>query len=65
MKISDEKRVIEVVKDVADVIPLADGRNLTASQLTSIVFVPPTDAVYTMLVSSVEVKNVAFICSQF
>lgn len=27
------KRVIEVVREVADVIPLADGRNLTASQL--------------------------------
>jgi ATP-binding cassette subfamily F protein uup len=41
MKMSDEKRVIEVVKDVADVIPLADGRNLTASQLLQLFLFPP------------------------
>jgi ATP-binding cassette subfamily F protein uup len=41
MKISDEKRVIEVVKDVADVIPLADGRSLTASQLLQLFLFPP------------------------
>jgi ATP-binding cassette subfamily F protein uup len=41
MKISDDKRVIEVVKDVADVIPLADGRSLTASQLLQLFLFPP------------------------
>lgn len=41
IKMSDEKRVIEVVKDVADVIPLADGRNLTASQLLQLFLFPP------------------------
>ena len=41
MKMSDEKRVIEIVKDVADVIPLADGRSLTASQLLQLFLFPP------------------------
>ncbi len=41
MKIPDEKRVIEVVRDVGDVIPLADGRNLTASQLLNLFLFPP------------------------
>jgi ATP-binding cassette subfamily F protein uup len=41
MKIPDEKRVIEVVRDVGDVIPLADGRNLTASQLLNMFLFPP------------------------
>ena len=29
----DEKRVIEVVKDIADVIPLANGTKVSASQM--------------------------------
>jgi ATP-binding cassette subfamily F protein uup len=33
MKLADDKRVIEVVKDIADVFPLADGSNLSASQM--------------------------------
>ncbi|MCC7301753.1 MAG: ABC-F family ATP-binding cassette domain-containing protein [Bacteroidia bacterium] len=33
MVLKEEKRVIEVVKDVADHIPMADGSSLTASQL--------------------------------
>jgi ATP-binding cassette subfamily F protein uup len=41
MKLSPDKRVIEVIKDVADVIPLADGRNLTASQLLTLFLFPP------------------------
>jgi ATP-binding cassette subfamily F protein uup len=32
LKIPDEKRVIEVVKDIAEVIPLGSGENLSASQ---------------------------------
>jgi len=31
--LNEDKRVIEVVKDIADFIPLADGSKLTASQL--------------------------------
>ena len=41
MKLSPDKRVIEVIKDVAEVIPLADGRNLTASQLLTLFLFPP------------------------
>lgn len=41
MKLAEDKRVIEVVKDVADVIPLADGKNLTASQLLTLFLFPP------------------------
>lgn len=33
MKLKDDKRVIEVVKDIAEVIPLSKGRKLTASQM--------------------------------
>jgi len=33
IKINEEKRVIEVVKDIAEFIPLADGSKLSASQL--------------------------------
>ena len=33
IKLKDDQRVIEVVKDIAEVIPLAKGRKLTASQL--------------------------------
>lgn len=41
MNLQDDKRVIEVIKDVAEVIPLADGRNLTASQLLQLFLFPP------------------------
>lgn len=33
MKLEEDKRVIEVIKDIAEVIPLAKGRSMTASQL--------------------------------
>jgi ATP-binding cassette subfamily F protein uup len=33
MQLNEDKRVIEVVKDIAEFIPLADGSNLSASQL--------------------------------
>jgi ABC transport system ATP-binding/permease protein len=33
MDISDDKRIIEVVKDIAEFIPLANGASLSASQL--------------------------------
>lgn len=33
MKLKDDKRVIETIKDIAEVIPLAKGKKLTAAQL--------------------------------
>lgn len=33
MKLNDEKRVIEVIKDIAEFIPLANGAKLSASQM--------------------------------
>ncbi|MFM2286239.1 MAG: hypothetical protein RLZZ543_1736, partial [Bacteroidota bacterium] len=41
MKLSDDKRVIEVVKDIGEYIPLANGTNLTASQLLQLFLFPP------------------------
>lgn len=37
----DDKRIIEVVKDIAEVIPLADGSKLTASQFLTLFQFPP------------------------
>lgn len=48
LKFSDEKRVIEVVKDIAEVIPLNKGRKLTASQLLER-FLFPTHSHYTFV----------------
>lgn len=42
----DDKRVIEVVREIADVIPMADGRNLSASGLLQMFLFPP-DVQYT------------------
>jgi len=41
MKLAADKRVIEIVKDVAEVIPLADGSKLTASQFLQLFLFPP------------------------
>ncbi|MBZ0241598.1 MAG: ATP-binding cassette domain-containing protein, partial [Bacteroidales bacterium] len=38
---SDEKKVIDVVKDIAEIMPMGDGRSLTASQLLSWFMFPP------------------------
>jgi ABC transport system ATP-binding/permease protein len=46
LKLNEEKRVIEVVKDIADVIPLGDGTKLTASQFLQHFLFPP-DMQYT------------------
>jgi ATP-binding cassette subfamily F protein uup len=46
MKLPDDKRVIEVVKDIAEVIPLADGSKLSASQFLQLFLFPP-DVQYT------------------
>jgi ABC transport system ATP-binding/permease protein len=39
--LNEEKRVIEVVKDIAEVIPLGDGSKLTASQFLQHFLFPP------------------------
>ncbi|PWJ42025.1 ABC-F family ATP-binding cassette domain-containing protein [Sediminitomix flava] len=41
MQISDDKRVIDVIKEIADVIPVAGGRTLTASQFLNTFLFPP------------------------
>lgn len=41
MKLNEEKRVIEVVKDIAEYIPLADGSKLSASGLLTKFLFPP------------------------
>ena len=40
--LKDDKRVIEVVKDIADVIPMADGTKVTASQFLNVFQFPPS-----------------------
>jgi ATP-binding cassette subfamily F protein uup len=41
MKLNEDKRVIEVVKDIAEFIPLADGSKLSASALLTKFLFPP------------------------
>lgn len=41
LKLSEDKRVIEVVKDIAEFIPLADGSKLSASGLLTKFLFPP------------------------
>lgn len=41
IRVADDKRVIEVVKDIAEFIPLADGTNLSASGLLTRFNFPP------------------------
>ena len=41
MVLNDEKRVIEVVKEIADVIPMGDGSKITASQFLQLFQFPP------------------------
>jgi ATP-binding cassette subfamily F protein uup len=40
--LKEDKRVIEVVKDIADVIPMADGTKVTASQFLNVFQFPPS-----------------------
>ncbi|MCK9452706.1 MAG: ABC-F family ATP-binding cassette domain-containing protein [Bacteroidales bacterium] len=40
-RFSDQKKVIDVVKDIAEIMPMGDGRSLTASQLLSWFMFPP------------------------
>jgi ABC transport system ATP-binding/permease protein len=48
IKLSEDKRVIEVVKDIAEYIPLADGSKLSASGLLTKFLFPP-DVQYSMV----------------
>ena len=41
LKLTEDKRVIEVVKDIAEYIPLADGSKLSASSLLTKFLFPP------------------------
>lgn len=41
IKLNEDKRIIDVVKDIAEVIPLAKGRKITASQLLERFLFPP------------------------
>lgn len=41
LKIKEDKRVVEVVKDIAEFIPLADGTSLSASMLLTQFLFPP------------------------
>jgi ATP-binding cassette subfamily F protein uup len=40
--LKEDKRVIEVVKDIADVIPMADGTKVSASQFLNVFQFPPS-----------------------
>jgi ATP-binding cassette subfamily F protein uup len=46
IQLNNDKRVIEVVKEIADVIPMGDGSKITASQFLQLFQFPP-DAQYT------------------
>ncbi len=48
LKLNNDKRVIEVVKDIAEFIPLADGSKLSASGLLTKFLFPP-DVQYSMV----------------
>ncbi|MBC8173121.1 MAG: ABC-F family ATP-binding cassette domain-containing protein [Chitinophagales bacterium] len=58
MILKDEKRVIEVVKDIAEFIPLADGSKLSASELlTRFQFAPETQYAYVSKLSGGEKRR--------
>lgn len=48
LQLNEDKRVIEVVKDIADHIPLADGSSVSASQMLQRFMFPP-DMQYTFV----------------
>lgn len=55
MQMAEDKRVIEVVKDIAEVFPLADGRTLSASMmLQRFLFMPHTHYSYVSTLSGGE-----------
>lgn len=58
MLLKEDKRVIEVVKDIAEFIPLADGSKLSASQLlTKFQFEPETQYTYVSKLSGGEKRR--------
>ena len=58
IQLKEEKRVIEVVKDIAEFIPLADGSKLSASQLlTRFQFEPETQYAYVSKLSGGEKRR--------
>lgn len=58
MILNEDKRVIEVVKDIAEVFPLADGKNLSASQmLQRFLFAPHTHYSYVSKLSGGEKRR--------
>jgi ATP-binding cassette subfamily F protein uup len=60
---SDDKRVIEVVRDIADVIPMANGTHLSAAQLLQLfLFSPDTQYNYVSKLSGGE-KRRLFLCT--
>ncbi|MFN4123162.1 MAG: ABC-F family ATP-binding cassette domain-containing protein [Flavobacteriales bacterium] len=60
---SDDKRVIEVVRDIADVIPMANGTHLSASQLLQLfLFSPDMQYNYVSKLSGGE-KRRLFLCT--
>lgn len=48
MQFKDDRRMIEVIKEIADVIPMADGSKLTAAQLLNR-FLFPNETHYTLV----------------
>lgn len=58
MKLNEDKRVIEVVKDIAEYIPLSDGSKLSASALlTRFLFPPDVQYSYVSKLSGGEKKR--------
>jgi ABC transport system ATP-binding/permease protein len=58
MKLKEDKRVIEVVKDIADVIPLADGTKVSASSfLTMFQFTPEMQHTFVSKLSGGEKRR--------
>ncbi len=58
IQLKEEKRVIEVVKDIAEFIPLADGSKLSATQLLSrFQFEPETQYAYVSKLSGGEKRR--------
>lgn len=58
IQFDEDKRVIEIIKDIADVFPLADGSKLSASQmLQRFLFAPNTHYNYVSLLSGGEKRR--------
>ena len=58
LRVADDKRVIDVVKDIAEFIPMADGSKLSASQLlTRFLFAPETQYTFVTKLSGGEKRR--------